>query len=203
MNAQEHAQLNSFLQQLTQAQASQKDPEAETLIREACNRQPDASYLLVQRALLLDQALQDTKDQIGKLQAEISSLRNQSPAASPSFLGKGWNSVPTANIAPTASVTPIPQPMAPVSNPGTGGSGFLQNMATTAAGVVAGSFLFQGIESMMGHHGGGWGGNNASSSVPTENTVVNNYYSGAPSDEQSDDLADLASFDDDASSNWI
>ena len=200
MNFQEHAQLTTFLQQLTQAQPSQKDPEAEVLIRAACSRQPDASYLLVQRTLLLEQALQDAKEQIRKLQEEISSLRNQSPAASPSFLGKGWNSTPPANVSLATGGTPIPQPSAPVANPSAGGSGFLQNMATTAAGVVAGSFLFQGIESMMGHHGGGWGGsNNAPSSGLTENTVVNNHISDTPSD----DLADLAAFDDGASSDWI
>lgn len=202
MNLQENAQLTSFLQQLTQAQPSPKDPEAEALIKEACSRQPDASYLLVQRTMLLDQALQDAKEQIRKLQEEISNLRNQSHAASPSFLGKGWNSTPPANVSSTTGGAPIPQPTAPVANPGTGGSGFLQNMATTAAGVVAGSFLFQGIESMMGHHSGGWGSNNAPPSGPTENTVVNNYFSDAPPESTSDDLADLASFDDGASSDW-
>ncbi|WP_409563848.1 hypothetical protein [Methylomonas koyamae] len=30
-------------------------------------------------------------------------------------------------------------------------------MATTAAGVVAGSFLFQGIENLMSYHSSGWG----------------------------------------------
>ena len=54
MNIQERDQLKLFLQQLTQVQASQKDAEAETLIREACARQPDAGYLLVQRAMQLE-----------------------------------------------------------------------------------------------------------------------------------------------------
>jgi hypothetical protein len=31
----------------------------------------------------------------------------------------------------------------------------LGTVATTAAGVVAGSFLFQGIQGLMGHHGPG------------------------------------------------
>jgi hypothetical protein len=33
----------------------------------------------------------------------------------------------------------------------------LANLATTAAGVVAGSFLYQGIQQMMGHHNAGVG----------------------------------------------
>jgi len=50
---------------------------------------------------------------------------------------------------------------------------------------VAGSFLYSGLQSLMGNHGagGGWGGagNNHNAGAPgsyTENTtVVNNYYS--------------------------
>ena len=61
MNPQEKELLARFLEQLTTAQAGQKDREAESLIREAVARQPDAAYLLVQRALQLDQALQLTQ----------------------------------------------------------------------------------------------------------------------------------------------
>lgn len=53
MNPQERDQLILFLQQLTQAQAGQKDNEADTLIKDACARQVDAAYLLVQRAMQL------------------------------------------------------------------------------------------------------------------------------------------------------
>ena len=41
------------------------------------------------------------------------------------------------------------------------GSGMLGTVATTAAGVVAGSFLFQGIQGLMGHHN------------PSSNTAAN------------------------------
>jgi hypothetical protein len=40
----------------------------------------------------------------------------------------------------------------------------LGNLATTAAGVVAGSFLYQGIQNMMGHHNTGSGGDLATNS---------------------------------------
>ena len=69
-------------------------------------------------------------------------------------------------------------PLAPVATLGWG-SGMLGTVATTAAGVVAGSFLFQGIESLMGHHGNNAGllsGNNPAPSTnhaPPESLVAN------------------------------
>lgn len=51
MNTQERQQLTSLLQRLCDVQVQQKDLEAESLVREACARQPDVAYLLAQRAL--------------------------------------------------------------------------------------------------------------------------------------------------------
>jgi hypothetical protein len=45
--------LETFLSQLTQARADGKDPQAAAMIADAAARQPDAAYLLVQRAMLL------------------------------------------------------------------------------------------------------------------------------------------------------
>ncbi len=42
MTPQERELLTTFLQQMTQAQAGQKDAEAEAMIREATAKQPDA-----------------------------------------------------------------------------------------------------------------------------------------------------------------
>ena len=45
------------------------------------------------------------------------------------------------------------QPIAPAAPAAPAwGSSMLGTVATTAAGVVAGSFLFQGIQGLMGHH---------------------------------------------------
>jgi len=66
MNAQERELLTSFLDQMVQAQAGPKDMEAETLIRNAAARQPDALYLLVQRAMQLDYALKATQAEAAK-----------------------------------------------------------------------------------------------------------------------------------------
>ncbi len=167
MTPQERELLGTFLQQMTQAQAGPKDAEAETLIREAVARQPDAAYLLVQRAMGLDYALQATQGQVAKLQAEIEQLR---PNKTASFLNDpnawGRSMSPAASMASPAS-NPAQAPLAPLA-PGTlsraaapaaaapasswGGAGILGTVATTAAGVVAGSLLYQGIQGMMGHH---------------------------------------------------
>ncbi|MBK7414427.1 MAG: DUF2076 family protein [Dechloromonas sp.] len=61
MNIQEREQLTQFLQQLKGAQVGAKDAEAERLIQETCRQQADASYLLVQRSMLLGQALRQRR----------------------------------------------------------------------------------------------------------------------------------------------
>lgn len=161
MNTHEREQLVQLLQQLTQAQALQKDSEADALIREASKQQPDAAYLLVQRAMLLDHALQDSRDQISQLQRELDEARSGN--SSGGFLSQyAWGnaSATQSNPSPQAPAYPAaPAPSAmstpPVAAPAASawGSGMLGNIATTAAGVVAGGFLFQGIEHMLGNHG--------------------------------------------------
>jgi hypothetical protein len=200
MNLQEREQLTHFLQQLTQAQAGQKDSEAESLIRDAAGRQPDAAYLLVQRAMQLEQALQMVQSQASKLQAEMEQMR---AGARSGFLDQGnaWGrpaavmqAAPGAVAPQPHQASPQPQPTAPqAAAPASswGSSGMLGNIATTAAGVVAGSFLFQGIGNLMGHHqtGSGLGANAAQPTPATENTVINNYYDSSASDEGEDLLA--------------
>jgi hypothetical protein len=193
MNLQEREQLSHFLQQLTQAQAGQKDAEAEALIREAGARQPDAAYLLVQRAMQLEQALQMVQSQADKLQAEMEQMRS---GARSGFLDQGnaWGRPAAMQAAPSAAAQPQVQVQAqaqaqPAASPAASwGSGMLGNVATTAAGVVAGSFLFQGIGNLMGHHqpGAGFGAGAAQPTPATENTVINNYYDNSAPDDADD-----------------
>jgi len=160
MTPQERELLGAFLQQLTLAQAGQKDAEADALIRAACARQADAAYLLVQRAMGLEYALQNAQAQTAKLQLELDQSRAATqPSARGGFLdasNNAWGrSAPAAGtspppLAPAFSGRPAAQAAAaPASS---WGSGMLGTVATTAAGVVAGSFLFQGIQGLMGHH---------------------------------------------------
>jgi hypothetical protein len=189
MTLQERELLERFLQQMAAVRVSQKDPEAEALIREAVVRQPDAAYLLVQRAIQLEQALQGTQAQVQKLQAELDQSR---PVGGGGFLNDPtWGAQPNAsagqNSAPMRQAAGAPMAAGPTAAGPTawGGSGMLGNIATTAAGVVAGSFLFQGIDRLMHHGDTSWGSaqdRSALSDAP-DNTTVNNYYNDIPADD--------------------
>lgn len=162
MTPQETGLLNEFLSQLTQVRGIIKDPDADTLIAKATAQQPDATYLLVQRSLLLDQALDEAKLQIEKLEGELRGTRAQPAAAGGGFLSgvSAWGRKPAAAAAPAfagamrqpaASMAAAPQ--AAPSAMGGGGGSFLGRAAATAAGVVGGAFLFQGISQLMGNRG--------------------------------------------------
>ena len=157
MTPQEKQLLERFLADMVAARAGQKDPDAETLIREAVARQPDAAYLLVQRALQLDQALQLTQAEVHKLQSELAQARSGASAGSGGFLGDAyaWGSRPAA-AAPASNPIPGRQPplaqaAAAPARPlsGWGGGNMLGTMAGAAAGVVGGAFLYQGIQHLM------------------------------------------------------
>jgi hypothetical protein len=189
MTPQERSLLEGFLAQLAQVRGVNKDPEAERLIAQAVEQQPDATYLVVQRALLLGQALEQAKARIaaleqgegrgqGFLDPNASGWGNPGPAG---YRGQPVPAAPQyAPAYPPAYGAPPPgYPVYGGPPPGGGFSSFLGQAAATAAGVAGGEFLFQGIENLFGHHGGGFGGGGggyASEAFPTEEVTINNYY---------------------------
>ena len=197
MNIQEREQLTQFLQQLKGAQVGAKDAEAERLIQETCRQQADANYLLVQRSLLLGQALETAQAEIARLQQALEPPR----ATSNSFLGgNAWGNTPAAYaVGQQKPVSPMPP--AAVNAP-SWGSGMLGTVATTAAGVVAGSFLFQGIEHLMGNHNSSNGllsenkGSHEPSPAPAEHLAAND-----DSKNVNNDFADLGP-DDSSDPDW-
>ncbi|UZR29845.1 DUF2076 domain-containing protein [Methylococcus mesophilus] len=186
MNTEERQVLERFLSRLTDIKGIDKNPEADRLIQDAVARQPDAAYLLIQRNLLLEKALENAKARIEELQLQRQpapvnrgggSFLGGDPWAQPAPAGRTWDATPPGYRQHAAP--PLQQSGAP---------SFLGNMASTAAGVVAGSFLFQGIESLM--HGGQhdpWGA--SAGEHLTENTTINNYYGSdqAPSSPDAQD----------------
>jgi hypothetical protein len=222
MSPQEIQSLQDFLNQLIQVRGIAKDPQADALIAGAVAQQPDAAYLLVQRALLMEQALTTAKTQIASLQSQV-----QATQAAPSrsfFDPNAWGNTsataprpaapPMMASMPAAMPAPPMQSQAPAASPGffSGGIGStLGTVAATAAGVAGGAFLFQGIEHLMhpgsGSSSGAAGFMNQSGMAPsttsTENTTVNNYYDGDTAKDDStstdDTLADDMSGDDDSS----
>ncbi|WP_306395967.1 DUF2076 family protein [Telluria beijingensis] len=164
MNPSDEKMLQDFLGQLVQAKGVTKDPEADALIQRAVAQQPDAAYLLVQRALLVEQALGNAKARI----AELESRGNKESGGG--FLdANAWGNSAAQN-RPTNPVPGIGQGGYQQAAPATaqaaqpargggflGGAGgsMLGTVAATAAGVAAGSFLFHGIGNLLGNDGQG------------------------------------------------
>jgi hypothetical protein len=182
LNSQEREELIGFLQQLKNAQPGVKDAEAEALIQETCRQQADAHYLLVQRAILLGQALAKANAEITHLQQSLASSKS-----SGGFLdSNAWGNAPTTATRNPQSAAAAP--VAPAASASSWGTGLLGTVASTAAGVVAGSFLFQGIEHLMGSHNS----NNllgAHESTPPVDHLASNDYADAKM--LSNDLSDL------------
>lgn len=63
MNQHERDELLQFLEPLLRTRVVDKDRAAESLILQQCARQPDALYLLVQRAMALEAALHAARTQ--------------------------------------------------------------------------------------------------------------------------------------------
>ena len=195
MTPQDTQLLQTFLDQLTRARAGARDPDAQMLIARAFAQQPDAAYLVVQRALLLDQALKQARGQIEQLQHQGSS-----PAGTPA-----WNSEPTPG--PGAAPPPadaLPSRAAPRgAETGSPWSSMLGNAAATAAGVAGGAFLFHGLENLFDHGGGGL----SAPAVPSEtveNVTVNNYGDdSAERDDPTDDADPVDAGDSSDDTSWV
>lgn len=167
MTPQENQTLHHFLAQLIQARNIPKDQEAQELIDAAVARQPDAAYLLVQRALILEAALADARLQIAELRDRLQGAPERGYGGS--FLSDedAWgNSARTSatHVQPAQPYATAPAAshgmpeqasygQSPQQAPGGWGSGgFLGSMAATAAGVAGGAFLYRGLENLFGQH---------------------------------------------------
>lgn len=195
MTPEERSLLTQFLADLDKTRGVAREPEAAQMIDQAFRSNPDAAYVLVQHALLADQALHQAQAQIADLQAQ---LQRAQPAPQPSsFLGGAGLGPRVAQPgSPWAQAAQQPPPQGgffgggPFSGQQSGLGSFLQQAGTTAAGVAGGAFLFEGLSNLFGGHrgfgggyGGGWGG-------PTENVTINNY------GDSSDDGYDPGTSDD-------
>lgn len=152
MNAQERDQLQQFLAALRQQRAQPKDALADGLIRDALAQQPDAPYLLVQRSLALQLALDAAQARLAALQAQcdeqaarLASGASPTAAGAPPSAGGGSAAADSARVqaAPMASALPSPW-----------GRGLLAQVGGTAlgvtTGVVAGGLLLQGLQGLWG-----------------------------------------------------
>jgi hypothetical protein len=163
MNPSDQKMLQDFLDQLVQARGVAKDPEADALIQRAVAQQPDAAYLLVQRALLVEQALGNAKTRIAELESQGSkggggfldaNQWGNSAQSKPSNPVPGIGQGAYQQNGPTGSA-PQAQPAKSGGFLGGAGGSMLGTVAATAAGVAAGSFLFHGIGNLLGNDGQG------------------------------------------------
>jgi len=163
MNPSDEKMLQDFLGQLVQARGVAKDPEADALIQRAVAQQPDAAYLLVQRALLVEQALGNAKARIAELESQGSkggggfldaNQWGNSAQSKPSNPVPGVGQGAYQQNGPTGSA-PQAQPAKSGGFLGGAGGSMLGTVAATAAGVAAGSFLFHGIGNLLGNDGQG------------------------------------------------
>ena len=191
MTPDERNLLSRFLQDLSQARGGLKDAEAADMIDRALRSNPDAAYLLVQHAIISDQALHAAQDRVVQLESQLRGP--QQPSQGGAFLGGGapWSNPPGYAGQPQAQAgygQPQPQPQPQRSGgllgglfgggaptqPGGFGS-FLRSAGTTAAGVAGGEFLFSGLSNMFGGGHGGFGGGYG---APMENVTINEYGDG-------------------------
>jgi uncharacterized protein len=167
MTEQERQLISNLGDRIKNAPAPQIDRDAYDLILHTIGTRPDALYILTQTVLLQEMALNHAKAQIDELQRQPQGYSNAPQQGG--FLPGGQAG------AYQGSSYAAPQPV-PMSGGG-GFSGFLHNVATTAAGVIAGDIAFDAISSMFGNRGGFFGGGGGGFlGGGGGETVVNNYY---------------------------
>ncbi len=170
MTPDERTMLSGFLQDLAQARGGLKDAEAASLIDQAIKTNPDAAYLLVQHAILADQALHAAQARVAELEAQMRDRQGAAQGGG-SFLGASGPWVRAAPPPPPQYAQPQYAPAYTPAPPqqgaglfGTGGAQpggfgtFLRSAGTMAAGVAGGSLIADALGGMFGGHRGGFGG---------------------------------------------
>jgi uncharacterized protein len=177
MTPQESALITELFDRLATLENAPRDPDAERAIIDGLRLAPNATYALVQTALVQDEALKRADERIRALQARL----GDEPAARPggfldsmrdALLGPRdtprSGSVPSVRPAVREEAAPAPgAPLgAPLGVPGApwrpgpaapGGGSFLGTAAAAAAGMIGGSLMLDGIRSMMGPGHGAFG----------------------------------------------
>src|SRR5436190_17619771 len=170
MTPQERELIADLFDRLARLENQPHDPDAERAIRDGLRRAPHAIYPLVQTVLVQDEALKAANARIEALESSASDATSATPSG---FLDNmrdvlfgrtapGRGSVPVVGPEsqlprrPSAPQAPFGQPYAQgaFAQPSQGPS-FLGTAAATAAGLVGGSLLLDGVRSALGGHQGG------------------------------------------------
>jgi hypothetical protein len=217
MTPQEQELVEDLFDRLAKLESLPRDPAAERLIVQGAQRAPHALYALVQTALLQDEALKRANARIEELQAELGGgeepqqrqggfLDSMRDALG---LGEPRGSVPNVRAGggapwrgsePGGGYAPQQAGYPPQTAPGYGGGpafgaggSFLGGAASTAAGVLGGALLLDGIRSMFGSP---WGGSASDSQLARDAGIGNiGNRSGTYADREQDRQQDLADDD--------
>jgi uncharacterized protein len=180
MTEQERQLISNLGDRIKSAPAPQIDRDAYDLILHTIGTRPDALYILTQTVLLQEMALSHAKAQIEELQRQPQGYSDapQQGGFLPGAQGGSYQAGVNQGGYQGSSYAAPPPPQ----QSGGAFSGFLHNVATTAAGVIAGDIAFDAISSMFGHRGGFFGGGGGGFlSGGGGETIVNNYYGDDPS----------------------
>jgi hypothetical protein len=200
MTPQELALVTELFDRLATLESQPRDPDAERAIIEGLRRAPNATYALVQTALVQDEALKRADARIHALEAQGGGEPPSQPTGfldgmRDALLGRrdtSRGSVPSVRPAPEQpqeqSAANAPGAPAWRQGPAPPGGSFLGTAASAAAGVIGGSLLLGGIRSMMGPGHGTFGLADPASGASRE--------PGSPWDNSGGDLARQAGSDD-------
>jgi hypothetical protein len=153
MTPDERSILQQFLYDLGQTRGAAKDQEADAMISQVTRANPDAMYLLVQHAIIADQALLAAQSQIEQMEQQVAVRPGPT-----SFLGGaggqqpvqsgGWNQ----GQGQGGGWAPEPQQLQPQSplSANSGLGSFMRTAGTMAAGVAGGEFLAHGLSNLFG-----------------------------------------------------
>jgi hypothetical protein len=165
MTPQERQLVTELFDRLATLENTPRDSDAERAVLEGLRRAPNATYALVQTALVQDEALKRADDRIGELEARLSEDSAPRPGGfldnmRAALLGRAeppGGSVPSVRPqVQSQGAAPAPSMAGQGGAPSGGGSSFLGTAAAGAAGVIGGSLLLNSIRSMMGpSHGSG------------------------------------------------
>lgn len=163
MNTEEKLRVARLVTRLARAPETPQDEDAALELAALLKVRPDAPYLLMQRTLMLELALE-------RAQAELEQLRQTQPQGSAparpvNAPPSGWQPG-VGGAAPAGTGYGQGAPAGPAYGPGpaagpaaSGAGSFLRNAAAVGAGVLGGSLLFHGLDSLFhGHQGSGHGG---------------------------------------------
>lgn len=163
MTPQERQLVDELFDRLVQLESTPRDTDAERAIIEGVQRAPHAVYALVQTALVQDEALKRANARIEELQAGGTAAQEQPHGFLDNMraaLGASRGSVPSVRPQATDQSNQTyqqpgyPPQMPPGYGSPFGGGSFLGTAASTAAGMIGGALMLDGIRSMFGHHGG-------------------------------------------------